>query len=300
MLGSSILKLLTSRFPDLEVLSPSRSELDLLESHDVEKYIGDHLPDMIIHCAAKVGGIQANIEDPWQYFFSNVRIDTNLVDAALKSKVEKLFYFGSSCMYPALTNQPMAEKQLLTGLPESTNEGYALAKIMGTKLIERAALQFDLDWHAFILSNLYGPKDSYNDVDSHLVAAIIKKISFAVKNKIDSVEMWGDGKARREFTFVEDVANFVVEKIDNSKEIPSVLNLGSNYDYSVLDFYKNVAKAMKYEGIISSNPSKPVGMERKLMDSSIASKFGWAPQTNLHDGLEQTIRYFHMESEVTQ
>jgi GDP-L-fucose synthase len=186
----------------------------------------------------------------------------------------------------------MRESQLLSGQLESTNEGYAIAKLTGAKLVETAATQFELDWHVFILSNLYGPRDNFNQESSHLVASIIKKIDSAIKDKSACVEMWGDGKARREFTFVNDVSKFIVSKIGNSSDLPKLLNLGSSCDYSILDYYQEVARVMQFSGSINSNPGKPSGMLRKLMDSSLASNFGWSPSTNLDSGLSMTVDYF--------
>jgi GDP-L-fucose synthase len=195
-------------------------------------------------------------------------------------------------MYPAITAQPMSESQLFSGKLESTNEGYAIAKLTGTKLVEAAATQFGLDWHAFILSNLYGPKDNFNQESSHLVAAIINKINEALKSNSAEVEMWGDGNARREFTFVHDVSKFIVSKIGNSIDLPKVLNLGSSRDYSIIEYYQEVAKVMQFSGSISAIPDKPSGMQRKLMDSSLAFSFGWSPSTELETGLSITVDYF--------
>jgi GDP-L-fucose synthase len=292
MLGSSIKDELLRSNHELEILVPTSSDLDLLDAKATESYLQQHRPDLIIHCAAKVGGIQANVKDPWEFFYSNHRIDSNLIGAAFSAQIRSFFYFGSSCMYPAITEQPMNESQLFSGKLESTNEGYAIAKLTGTKLVEAAATQFGLDWHAFILSNLYGPRDNFNQESSHLVAAIINKIHAAIESHSANVEMWGDGNARREFTFVHDVSKFIVTKIGNSTDLPKVLNLGSSRDYSILEYYKEVAQVMQFSGSISAIPDKPSGMQRKLMDSSLAYSFGWSPSTELETGLSITVDYF--------
>jgi GDP-L-fucose synthase len=292
MLGSSIKDELLRSEHELEILVPTSSDLDLLDAKATESYLQQHRPDLIIHCAAKVGGIQANVKDPWEFLYANLSIDSNLIGAAFDAQIKSFFYFGSSCMYPAVTAQPMSESQLFSGKLESTNEGYAIAKLTGTKLIETAATQFGLDWHAFILSNLYGPRDNFNLESSHLVAAIINKIDAALKSNSEAVEMWGDGSARREFTFVHDVSRFIVSRIGNSIDLPKVLNLGSSRDYSIIEYYQEVAKVMEYSGSIRAFPDKPSGMQHKLMDSSLASNFGWSPPTELEAGLSITIGYF--------
>ena len=292
MLGSAIHEALIQKKPNVEVYAPSSSELNLLDSKLVEEKIAQFKPDQIFHCAAKVGGIQANIDDPFTYFFSNVLMDSNLINVALSQKVNSFLYFGSSCMYPAETSQPILESQILTGALEKTNEGYALAKILATKLISTIATQFKLDWHVLILSNLYGPGDKYSENNSHLVAAVIQKIDAAISSSSNNVEMWGDGLAKREFTYVNDVASFIVNKIGETKSMPSVMNLGAGVDYTVRDYYEKIAQAMGFDGEIISFPSKPVGMKRKLMDSSLAASHGWNPKTDLDSGLLETIEHY--------
>jgi len=299
MLGSAIHKALVQKKSDLEVLAPSSSELNLLDSKVVEEKMALFNPDQIIHCAAKVGGIQANIDDPFSYFLSNVLMDSNLINAAKSHEIKSFLYFGSSCMYPAITAQPILESQLLTGLLELTNEGYALSKILGTKLISTAATQFGLDWHVFILSNLYGPGDKYSIENSHLVAAIINKIDSAIDSNSKQIEMWGDGLAKREFTFVEDVAEFVVEKIGETISMPPIMNLGAGSDSTVKEYYEKIAHAMGFDGEITPLPDKPVGMKRKLMDSNLAKSHGWNPKTDLDTGLIKTIERYRSDYKVS-
>jgi GDP-L-fucose synthase len=292
MLGSAIHKALVQKESDLEVLAPSSSELNLLDFKIVDEKIAFFKPDQIIHCAARVGGIQANINDPFSYFFSNVLMDANLINAAKSHEIKSFLYFGSSCMYPAKTEQPILESQLLTGQLELTNEGYALSKILGTKLISTAAAQFGLDWHVFILSNLYGPGDKYSMENSHLIAAVINKIDIAMDSNSKYVEMWGDGLAKREFTFVDDVADFVAAKIGETNSMPSIMNLGAGYDSTVKEYYEKIAHVMGFKGEITPLPGKPVGMKRKLMDSKLAESYGWNPKTDLDLGLFKTIERY--------
>jgi GDP-L-fucose synthase len=224
-------------------------------------------------------------------------MDSNLINVALSQKVNSFLYFGSSCMYPAETSQPIFESQILTGALEKTNEGYALAKILATKLISTIATQFKLDWHVLILSNLYGPGDKYSENNSHLVAAVIQKIDAAIRSSSNNVEMWGDGLAKREFTYVNDVASFIVNKIGETKSMPSVMNLGAGEDYTVRYYYEKIAQVMGFDGEIISSPSKPVGMKRKLMDSSLAASHGWNPKTDLDSGLLETIEHYRANRE---
>lgn len=298
MLGSSIYKTIVEQKSNSRVFAPSSSDLNLFDTKLVEEKIAEFRPDQIIHSAARVGGIQANIDDPFSYFFSNVRMDTNIINAALSQKVKSLIYFGSSCMYPTNSRQPILESQLLTGSLESTNEGYALSKILATKLISTVATQYSLDWHVLILSNLYGPGDKYSKENSHLVAAIIKKIDSAIQSRFKYIEMWGDGSARREFTYVGDVAKFVVSKLGETHLMPPIMNLGAGVDYTVKEYYEKISKFMGYSGAIIPLPEKPVGMKRKLMDSSLAGSFGWNPDTDLDSGLLKTISHYRLDRKL--
>ena len=298
MLGSAIHETLLQEKSNLEVFAPSSSDLDLLDSNLVEEKIAQFEPNQIIHCAAKVGGIQANIDDPFSFFSSNIQMDFNLLNAAKIHGVESFFYFGSSCMYPAVTNQPILESQILTGELEKTNEGYALAKILATKYVSMIATQFKLDWHVFVLSNLYGPGDKYSERSSHLVAAIIQKIDSAMNTRSKAVEMWGDGLAKREFTYVKDVAGFIVNAVGETKTMPPVMNLGASEDFTVRSYYEKIAKIMGFVGEIIPLPEKPVGMKRKLMDSSLAVSHGWNPKTDLELGLLETIERYRSDRKV--
>ena len=290
MLGRAISKILTNSKGTHVVYEPTRSELDLLNLESVRIYLSENKFDSIIHCAALVGGIQANIESPFEYLNTNVRIDSNLMSVAQTEKIKNFLYIASSCMYPARTSQPMKESQLLTGPPEETNEGYALAKIVGTKTVE--AVGRSLNWRTLVLSNLYGPGDKYDIPKSHLVAAIVKKVMNAKDNNVNQIEMWGTGNVRREFTFINDVAEYISEVIFNLAEIPQIMNLGSGIDYSVKEYYDLVCEAADYKGKIVSNPTRPEGMLSKLMDSSIASQNAWRPTTSIAVGIKLTTEDF--------
>jgi nucleoside-diphosphate-sugar epimerase len=290
MLGKSVVNALTESARSDMLFVPPHAELNLLEYTNVCSFLRENKIDSVIHCAALVGGIQANIAKPFDYLNTNVRIDSNLINAAMKEQVTNFLYMASSCMYPAITQQPMKETQILTGALEVTNEGYALAKILGTKTVE--AIGKKLNWRTLILSNMYGPGDKYDDYNSHLVAAIIKKVLDAKATTAKQIKMWGTGNVRREFTFVNDVAEYISTIIFKLDKIPQVMNLGSGVDYSVKEYYDFVCELALYEGEIISDPSQPEGMLAKLMDSSIANENGWRPSTNIKDGIKLTIDDF--------
>ena len=296
MLGGAISKQLRINCSEPSLSVPSRSELDLLNYAAVKKYLISGNYDLVIHCAALVGGIRASVDHPFEFLNTNILIDSNIMHASQELGIAGFMYMASSCMYPAVTNQPMAESQLLTGELEKTNEGYALAKLVGIKTVEAVANH--LNWRAFVLSNLYGPGDKYGEGNSHLIAAIIKKVSKATKQGAPTIEMWGSGNACREFTYVEDVAQYLVQVIGNLSSLPPVMNLGLGREYSVREYYEYVCKEFAYEGLISPNLSQPEGMLQKLMDSSLARSHGWNPKTEVTAGISMTIREFVLRGEV--
>ena len=290
MLGLSLKKFALSR--DIEVLAPSRLEMDLLDETSTLRYMAAWKPDAIIHAAARVGGISANIEHPLRYLSENVRMDINLLTVAKDLEIEKLLYIGSSCMYPKNIEHPMSENEILTGPLEPTNEGYAMAKLVGWKMVRIIAENSNLDWRTVVLSNLYGPNDHFEPERSHLLAAIIRKITKAKSQGNESVDMWGDGSSRREFTYVDDVGEFLIESIAHLHEFPLTLNVGIGVDYSVREYYEFVAAALDYEGSIVCDLTKPTGMKRKLMDSTEGQKLGWKPKTDIQVGIRQTLHWY--------
>jgi GDP-L-fucose synthase len=197
-------------------------------------------------------------------------------------------------MYPRNLPHAMKEAEILSGSLEITNEGYALAKIVGWKTVQMMSVAHN--WRTLVLSNLYGPGDHFESGRSHLIAAIIDKVAKAKELKLDSLEMWGDGTARREFTYVEDIALFIRNSMRQLQDFPDTLNLGSGIDYSVRDYYELVSEAMSYRGTIVPNLLKPTGMERKLMDVSKARALGWAPTTSIEDGIVETIKWYESNS----
>lgn len=273
-----------------QVLVPTRNELNLLNQQAVESYLQTHMPDLIIHLAAKVGGIQANIAEPVQFLADNVSMNINVINAALKLRIPKLLNIGSSCMYPK-NRDNLHETDLLTGALEPTNEGYALAKIMSVKLCEYITKQHGLAYKSIIPTNLYGPYDNFDIVRSHLIPAMITKI-YQAKHSGAEVVIWGNGEARREFMHVKDLVDFILLAVNKIIELPYYINVGLGYDYSINEYYQVAAKVIGYTGRFTHDFSKPAGMRRKLLDVKHASKLGWCAKISLEDGLQDTYQYF--------
>jgi len=290
MLGSAL-----KRFGNdagFTILSPSRQELDLNNEFGTLQYLEANSVDAVVHAAAKVGGIAANIAQPVEFLTQNIAIDSNILNASLHFGIEKLIYVGSSCMYPRNISHPMKESEILSGPLEITNEGYALAKLVGCKIVEYVAHSKELIWRNFIPSNLYGPNDHFEPERSHLLAAIIQKVDHAKSHNLHEVEMWGDGEAKREFTYVDDVARFMMNSLDRLETLPTTMNLGVGVDHTVREYYEIVSKLFGTNLKIVADPSKPSGIKRKLLDVSLAQNFGWDPKTTLESGIESTIDWY--------
>ena len=289
MLGKSVVNALISS--NQQVITLTRKDVDLTDPAATYSFIEKSAPDVIIHCAALVGGIQANISGGGKFLLQNLAIDNSLLTAAEELQVKNLVYIGSSCMYPANRETALTEDQILTGPLESTNENYALAKIVGARMVEAVALDYKYNWRTFIASNLYGPNDHFGSDKSHLLSAIITK-AIEAQEKKSSIEMWGDGEPRREFTFVDDFSEWISKSIDNLPSLPQYLNLGIGVDYTVKEFYQFVLDAIDYKTEIVPNPEKPNGNMRKLMDSSKAREYGWNPKTSIESGIMTTINWY--------
>ena len=275
-----------------EVIRHVRNKVDLRDSAKTQKYILTTKPDAIIHCAALVGGIKANVEEGKKFYINNSLIDHNVLTSAQRANVQNLVYIGSSCMYPANREHALSVEDLMTGPLEPTNFDYAMSKIAGAQFVRCVAETENVSWRNFIASNLYGPGDHYNSHRSHLIASIIQKSQVVIANSLDEIEMWGDGKPRREFTFVEDLALWIAQSIMSLKKFPSYLNVGYGQDYSVLQYYQFVLQALNLHVDIKMDLSQPSGSSRKLMDSSVAKSLGWNPSTTIHEGIKRAIESF--------
>ncbi len=277
----------------LQVLAPARSQLDLTDTGAVESYLITNSPDYVIHTAAKVGGIRANMEAPFEFLLTNMLIDGAVFRAADKVGIENFLYIGSSCMYPKAASQPFKPESLYGGALEETNEAYALAKLAGSKLAQEASRQKKRNYRTLILSNLYGPGDHFNSPNSHLIAAIISKIHAAKQSGDDLVIIGGSGKPRREFTYVYDVSDWIASEISHLDKWPDLMNLGFGTDYSVEEFYQHAARVIDFTGKFKLDPSFADGMPTKLMDSSVAQEnFGWSPKVSIDEGIRMTYEWW--------
>ena len=274
-----------------EVLAPSSAELNLIDIDATSEFIADSKPDAVIHCAAVVGGIQANIEGGGRFLTENLVIDHSVIFGARNAGVSDFLYIGSSCMYPANRLEPLQVSDLLSGPLEPTNASYALAKITGAKAVEAFDSVKELNWKTFIASNLYGPGDHFEPTRSHLVAAIISKVQEAKERGDESLIMWGDGKVKREFTYVIDFAEWIAVSISNLERFPSLINVGCGVDFTVQEFYEIAMKELEFDGKLEADLSKPNGNLRKLMDSSVARGLGWNPSTSINEGISNTHKW---------
>lgn len=295
-LGSSFVREL--ELVGFEVIRHTRQDANLLDCMETLDFLEKSLPDLIIHCAAVVGGIKANIDGGSRFYLQNMEIDFNVLSAAHKLEVENLIYFGSSCMYPANRFEPLKIEDLMTGPLEPTNYNYALAKIVGSHTTSSIAEASGRNWRTVITSNLYGPRDCFDREKSHLLASIIRKAVEASELQLSSISMWGDGKARREFTFAPDLVNWIVSQLNNLSALPLVMNVGYGEDYSIREYYEMVLEVLSLDIQIKSDPSMPSGNLRKLMDSSIAKGYGWNPATSLREGIKETINWYRNGGQV--
>lgn len=291
MVGQNILE--DRRFQEFQIVAPRRAELDLFNSEQVEKYIKNTEPDFIIHCAGRVGGIQANIAHPVEFLVENLDINRNVIMGSYRSGVRKLINIGSSCMYPHQAQNPLTEDLILKGEPEPTNEGYAIAKITAQRLcsyINRQSPEFL--YKTLIPCNLYGRHDKFSPQHSHLVPAVIRKLHEAKLKKASEVDIWGDGTARREFMYSGDLVDCIYKAIHDFSELPPLMNVGLGFDYTVNDYYTAAAEVIGYTGRFVHDLTKPVGMKQKLTSVNLAQRWGWKSQTSLPEGLNKTYQFF--------
>jgi len=291
MVGQNLLE-----HPDIssyDILSPRSNELDLRDFEKVENYLLKYKPEMIIHAAGKIGGIQANLREPVSFLVDNLDMGRNIVMGAYKSGIKKLINIGSSCMYPANISEPLTEDMLLSGKLEETNEGYAIAKLATARLCEYVSREnSSFNYKTIIPCNLYGRFDKFKVDYSHLVAAVIHKVHQAKINDASEVEVWGDGMARREFMYAGDLADALIWSINQFDELPKYMNIGLGVDMTINEYYKEVAKVIGYTGNFAHDETKPVGMIRKLVNTDTQIKLGWQPKTSLEVGLQKTYEFY--------
>ena len=274
-----------------DIMTATRSQLDLTNQVDVENWFKKNTPDAIILCAARVGGIHANDLYPAEFIYQNLMIEANVIHAAYQSKVEKLLFLGSSCIYPRDCTQPIKEDYLLSGALESTNEPYAIAKIAGLKLCQAYRKQYGCDFISAMPTNLYGPYDNFHDENAHVPAALLKRMYDAKTNGNRIVTLWGTGTPRREFMHVNDVADAILFLMQNySDNVP--INIGTGRDITINDFAKVIAEIIGYDGKIVNDLSKPDGTPLKRLDVNRINDLGWSSSTELKDGLTDYYQWF--------
>jgi GDP-L-fucose synthase len=291
MVGRNILD--NKDISNYDLLTPSSKELDLLNYAGVNKYLKENSPNFIIHTAGKVGGIQANIAHPVSFLIENLDMGRNIILAAKNNGVKNLINFSSSCMYPRNAVNPLTEDLILNGELEPTNEGYALAKIMSTRLCEYISKEDEsFSFKTVIPCNLYGRYDKFESQHSHMIPAVVKKIHEAKRKNLSTIDIWGDGTARREFMYAGDLADFIIYAVQNFSLMPQNINVGLGHDYSINEYYKIIAKVIGYEGEFEYDLTKPVGMKQKLIDDTKLLEFGWKYKTTLQEGIENIYKFY--------
>jgi GDP-L-fucose synthase len=283
------------------VLKASK-ELDLRNQKAVETFFEKEKPEYVYHFAAKVGGIAANIRYPAKFLFENLMITSNLIHTAYRHGVKKLLYLGSSCVYPRECPQPMKEEYLLTGKLEPTNEGYALAKIAGLKLCEYYNREYKTNFISLMPSNIYGPGDHFGVESSHVISALIHKFHRAKVDNEKSVTVWGTGNARREFLFVEDVADACLVFMENydAKDLPPFINVGVGKDIAIKELAYLIKNIIGFDGEILFGTTKPDGMPRKLLDIARINKLGWVGKISLREGIKKTYEWYLGDAQSEQ
>ena len=292
MVGSAICRQLRQQ-SGVEIITRTRKELDLCEQSAIQEFMKSEKPDEVILAAAKVGGIHANNTYPAEFIYENLQIQNNIIHTSHINNVQKLLFLGSSCIYPRQVQQPMRENTLLTGILEPTNEPYAIAKIAGIKMCESYNRQYGRDYRSVMPTNLYGPGDNYHPENSHVVPALIRRFHEAKKNNLNEVLVWGTGTPKREFLYVDDMAeaSLFVHNLDQdifvaqTQPMLSQINVGTGIDVTIKELALLVKEVVGFDGAIIFDHSKPDGTLRKLMDISLLSKLGWNASTSLKTGL---------------
>lgn len=299
MVGSAIVRQLQAK-GYINIIVATHAELDLCSQVAVNDFFKTHQIDQVYLAAAKVGGIHANNEYPADFIYQNLMIEANVIHAAHVNGVQKLMFLGSSCIYPKMAQQPMVESELLTGVLESTNEPYAVAKIAGIKLCESYNRQFGRDYRSVMPTNLYGPHDNYHPENSHVIPALLRRFHEAVKDNAEVVTIWGSGKPMREFLYVDDMAaaSIHVMELDaetfkaNTQPMLSHINVGTGIDCTIRELAETVAKVTGFQGRLEFDATKPDGTPRKLMDVSRLADLGWKASISLEDGLRDAYQWY--------
>jgi GDP-L-fucose synthase len=293
MVGSAIVRELTKQKYQ-NIITKTRQELDLLDQKEVESFFMQAKPEFVFLAAAKVGGIVANNSQPAEFIYQNLQIQNNIIHNSYLSSVKRLLFLGSSCIYPKLCSQPIKEEYLLTGELERTNYAYAIAKIAGVKMCESYRQQYGCDFVPAMPTNLYGINDNFDLVTSHVLPALIRKFYEAKTNNQKFVEVWGTGTPKREFLFVDDLANACVF-IMNNNNIKNLVNVGAGEDISISNLALLIQKIVGFEGEIKFDTTKPNGTPQKLLDVSKINHLGWQSSTSLEDGIKKVCEWYNMQ-----
>ena len=290
MVGSAIVRAL-KKAGHSQIIGRTSEELDLRDGAAVKEFFAQEKPVYVIMAAARVGGIHYNSNAPYDFIYDNLIMSTNVIDAARQTKVKKLLFLGSSCIYPKLAPQPIKESSLLTGPLEATNEAYALAKIAGIKLCTFARQQYGCDFISAMPCNLYGPGDNFSLENSHVLPAIIRKMNEAKLKGDAAVKLWGTGLPLREFLHVDDLAQACLLLMDKYSE-PGTINLGSGQEITIQALAETIAMVVGYHGKLEFDKSKPDGTPRKIMDNSRIQALGWTPKTSLKQGIQEVYQWY--------
>ncbi|MGC4942191.1 GDP-L-fucose synthase family protein [Kribbella sp. DT2] len=290
LVGSALWRRLeVAGFTDL--VGATSKELDLRDRDATFAFFAEHRPDVVIDAAARVGGILANRDHPTEFLSDNLRIQVNVMDAALEVRVPRLLFLGSSCIYPKFAEQPIRESSLLTGELEPTNDAYAIAKIAGLLQVQAVRRQYGLRWISAMPTNLYGPNDNFDLTSSHVLPALIRRFHDAATSGAPEVVLWGTGTPRREFLHVDDLADACLHLLEHYDE-PETINVGVGTDVTIRELAGIVARAVGYTGAIGTDPSKPDGTPRKLLDVSKLAALGWKPGIGLEEGVASVYSWY--------
>lgn len=298
MVGGAILRRLHAQ--GIETITRTRAELDLTDQTAVRDFMQETKPEAVVLAAAKVGGIHANNTYPAEFIYENLMMEANIIHQAYNAGVQRLLFLGSSCIYPRNAHQPMSENALLTGVLESTNEPYAIAKITGIKLCESYNRQYGVDYRSVMPTNLYGPGDNFHPENSHVLPALMRRFHEAAQSGAPEVVVWGSGKPLREFLHVDDMADasLFVMNLDaasyaqETEPMLSHINVGTGSDVTIRELAETIAETTDFKGKISFDASKPDGTPRKLMDVSRLARMGWQAKTSLKEGVAETYEWF--------
>jgi len=295
MVGGAVVRHLVSLGYE-NIINRERSELDLANQADTRSFFANSKPDIVIMAAAKVGGIHSNNTYPAIFLYENLAVATNTIDSAFRAGTERFLFLGSSCIYPKFASQPIKESSLLTDTLEPTNEAYAIAKIAGLKLCEYYRKQYGVLFHSLMPTNLYGQGDNYHPENSHLLPALIGRFHEAKLANRESVTIWGTGTPRRELMNVDDLADAITHVL-SLEDPPDLINAGTGVDHSIMEIAEIVKRIVGFEGEIKTDPSKPDGTPRKLLDVSLLKKYGWSSGIPLEKGIADTYEWYLQERE---